>query len=206
MSAVVDRLLDQQRRVGLAPRIHAGGRAVGAHFLLAVSEVVGVQGRAGCYAELRSHEDLGNSRAVIRILGQGPDRARALIFDRRAGQLRNVRVDVPVDHRDDRTLARVALAMQRGQLVVGVVLLVGASDLAVDGVRRCGRDNGRADNEGKDSRPEGTRAPTAPRAEDRHDMSSSSSFLTATGLPRRCDRMTSPPRIAAPSTTIPQTM
>ena len=200
-------MLDQQRRVGIAPRIHAGVRTVGTHFLLAIPEVVGVQGRAGGYAELRSHEDLGNSRSVIRVVRQGPDRARALVFDRRAGQLRNVRVDVPVDHRNDRTLARVALAMQRGQSIVGVVLLVGASDLAVNGVRGCGRDYGRTDNESEDTRPEGARAPTAPQTEGCHETSSSSSSLsTTTGLPRRCDRMTRPPRIAAPSTTIPQTI
>ena len=90
-------------------------------------------------------------------------------------------------------------------MIEGVILLVRAGYLPVDGVRGSGRDEAGTDNEREDARPEAAHAPPATPRRQRH-ASSSSSLSAATGLPRRCERITRPPRIAAPMTTIPETM
>ena len=132
--AVVDRLFDEQRGVGGPCAIPPGHFAIRARLLVPVGQIVGVEGSFGRDTESGRHQDLRDGSPVIEILGVGGHGAGGLVLDVRSRQLRDVRIHVPIDHRDDRSLPRVALRVQGIEAVVAVVLLVRTRERGPDGV------------------------------------------------------------------------
>ena len=108
-----------------------------------MSHSVVVDRRAGGHTEVRSNEELSDERRVIIRIGIRLDGARGHILDVRAPQLRNGRIDVAVNDRNRHPLARVALGVQRLQVVARIVRLIRDPHVAIHRLRRGSRGDGR---------------------------------------------------------------
>ena len=168
-------------------------------------ECIGVERRVGRHTELGRDQDLRDRGAVCHILGGRVLDAGHPILNIRALEFGNVGVHGAIQDCDGDALARDSLIVDGLEIVVLVVVLLVSGHRRVCGVGR--RNGGKARSEAEcECAGEDTHAlRPAPRHPGGHARSSSESSTTA-GLPRRCDRITSPPSSAAPRTAIADTI